>query len=414
MLLQVLGFGVLLLAVPPTLVLAAECLLALLPTPRAPWKGASRPRLAVLVPAHDEEALLPRALRSIRNELAPGDRVLVVAHDCRDATAALARAFGAEVIEPRTASTSTSRGKSDAVLAGLAHLALGTPPEIVVILDADSVLHRGSLAALTRAAGFHRGPVQAEYVFQAPRGARGDVSRFSILLKNVVRPRGLHRAGLVCLVTGSGLAFPLAALRGVPQGDGSIAEDTQLALDLARRGTRVRFVPEARVTSELPLATDSAHRQHRRWEHGHLDLLLRSPALLLEALARRNAALFTLALEVAVPPLSMLCGLLLLACACLAAAPPSAWARIGLGLSLGSLGALVLVLLTTTCNQLGLRAVLRTACGIPAYLLWKLPVLAAFALNRERSWTKTPRDPRTRSWNASTTAAHSTGGSRRT
>lgn len=415
-LLELAGCGALLLAAPPVAILVAECALACFPRPRARWRSARRPRLAVLVPAHDEEALLPRALRSLRDQLGPGDRVLVVAHDCRDATAAVARTLGAEVIEARTAAACVSRGKSDALLAGLAHLAASAPPEVVVILDADGVLGRGSLDALARAARFHGGPVQAEYLFRAPRGngARGAVARSSILLKNSVRPRGLERAGLGCLVTGSGLAFPLESLLGVPQGDGAIAEDTQLALDLARRGTCVRFVPEARVTSELPLAADPARRQQRRWEHGHLELCLRSPALLLEALAHRNAALATLALEVAVPPLSGLCALLLLASACLAAAPDDPRTSLALALAVGSLAALVLALAATVYRALGLRTALQTARALPAYLAWKLPVIAAFVVDRERSWTKTPRDPKRRRWSASTSAAPSTGGSQRT
>jgi len=409
----VVGLGALAVALPPAVVLALECAFAALPTPRAPWKHARRPRLAVLVPAHDEEALLPRALRSVRDQLAPGDRLLVVAHNCRDATASLARALGAEVIEPRD---SGSRGKSDAVLAGLAHLAAGAPPEIVVILDADGVLRRGSLDALARAAAFHGSPVQAEYVFRAPRGSggRAEVSRFSILLKNVVRARGLHRLGLGCLVTGSGFAFPLQALLGVPQGDGSIAEDTQLALDLARRRRPCRFVPEARVTSELPLLRTHAARQHRRWEHGHLDLVRRSPALLLESLARRNAALFTLAIEVAVPPLGVLCGALVLASACFAASPAAGLARAGLVLALGALAALIAVLGATAVRELGPRRALRIVRGLGAYVLWKLPVLADYAADRERSWTRTPRDLDARRPSASMTAAASTGGSRRT
>lgn len=413
---SLLGLGALLLAAPGTLVLTAECLLAFLPPRRRP-QPARRPLLAVLVPAHDEELLLPRALRSVRDQLASADRLLVVAHDCRDATAAVARALGAEVIEPRT-SGAVSRGKSDALLAGLAHLEAHDPPEIVAILDADSVMGRGSLDALARAVAFHGGAVQAEYVFRAARGsgARGELSRLSILIKNTVRPRGLHRIGLNCLLTGSGCAFPIAALRGVPQGDGALAEDTQLALDLARRGARVRLVPEARVTSELPLAKEHASQQHRRWEHGHLDLWLRSPALLFEALARRNAGLLVLALEVAVPPLSVLLGLLLLACTCLPAAPAESVAHVGLEASLASLGLLLFALSATACRELGLRGALRAVCGLPAYLRWKLPVLAAFVLDRERSWTRTPRDQETRRRGGATMAARrtaaSTGGSR--
>src|SRR6185503_15701708 len=181
--LEVLGLGALAAALPGSIVLVAECALALLPRTRARREHARRPRVTVLVPAHDEEELLPRALRFVRDQLVPGDRVLVVAHNCRDGTAEIARRSGAEVIEPRD---SGGRGKSDAVLAGLAYLANDGRTEVVVILDADGVLGRGSLDVLARAAVFHGGPVQAEYVFHAPRGsgARGDVSRLSILLKN--------------------------------------------------------------------------------------------------------------------------------------------------------------------------------------------------------------------------------------
>jgi cellulose synthase/poly-beta-1,6-N-acetylglucosamine synthase-like glycosyltransferase len=412
-LLTVLGLAVLAVALPPALVLTLECLLALLPPPRTRWKLAPRLPLAVLVPAHDEEALLPRALRSVRAQLAAGDRLLVVAHNCRDATAQLARELGAEVIEARDAG---ARGKSDAVLAGLAHLARGVRPDVVVILDADGVLSRGGLDALARAVAFHGAAVQAEYVFRTPRGSRGrgDVSRYSTVLKNVVRPRGLHRLGLGCFVTGSGCAFPLPALRGVPQGEGAIAEDTQLALDLARRGTRCRFVPEARVTSELPLLPDHAARQHRRWEHGHLDLCLRSPRLLLEALGQRNADLATLALEVSVPPISILVAALGLASACFATALPAGLAHLGLEVALGVLAALSLALGATAARALGPREASRALLGLPAYLRWKLPVLAAYAADRERSWTRTPRGLQARRARASMSAAPSTGGSRST
>jgi hypothetical protein len=214
-------------------------------------------------------------------------------------------------------------------------------------------------------------------------------------------------------VTGSGCAFPLPALRGVPQGEGAIAEDTQLALDLARRGTRCRFVPEARVTSELPLLPDHATRQHRRWEHGHLDLCLRSPRLLLEALVQRNADLATLALEVSVPPISVLVAALGLASACFVAAPASGLSLLGLELALGVLGALVVVLGATAARELGPLAVLRVLGGLPTYLNWKLPVLAAFPADRERSWIKTPRERDARRPRISMSAAPSTGGSPR-
>src|SRR5438105_1471528 len=82
-------------------VLTVEALAALLPRRRRPAAAACRPRCAVLVPAHDEEAGVGRTLEAVRAQLAPGDRVLVVADNCADRTAAVAAAAGADVAERR-------------------------------------------------------------------------------------------------------------------------------------------------------------------------------------------------------------------------------------------------------------------------------------------------------------------------
>src|SRR5436309_14477620 len=81
----------------PLAVLTAECLAALLPARPSP--DGPRPVCAVLVPAHDEEAGLPATLAALRPQLEPGDRLLVAADDCSDATAAVARTAAVEVRE---------------------------------------------------------------------------------------------------------------------------------------------------------------------------------------------------------------------------------------------------------------------------------------------------------------------------
>src|SRR5690242_16376925 len=83
----------------PLLVLTLEVLAALLP---ARSRTTSRPpglRCTILVPAHDEETGIAATLASIRSQLAPQDRLVVVADNCTDRTAAVAREAGAEVVE---------------------------------------------------------------------------------------------------------------------------------------------------------------------------------------------------------------------------------------------------------------------------------------------------------------------------
>src|ERR1700722_19945752 len=57
-----------------------------------------RPRTAVVIPAHNESGGLVATLQDIKQQLRPDDRLLVVADNCTDETAAVAAACGAEVV----------------------------------------------------------------------------------------------------------------------------------------------------------------------------------------------------------------------------------------------------------------------------------------------------------------------------
>src|SRR5262245_18672164 len=82
----------------PILIVAVECLVALVPAPAFPM-GRRTKRAAIIIPAHDEEGSIVPTLRSIGPQLLPGDRILVVADNCADRTAECAREAGASVVE---------------------------------------------------------------------------------------------------------------------------------------------------------------------------------------------------------------------------------------------------------------------------------------------------------------------------
>ena len=163
-------------------------------------------RCAVLIPAHNEELVITSAIHNVRDQLAPGDRILVVADNCTDQTAEVARAAGAEVAE-RT--DPDHRGKGFALDFGLSQLAPEQPP-VVVVVDADCELDPGALDALVRQAAATGRPAQGVYLIgtgQEP-DPRRRLSAFAVLLKNEIRPLGLDRLGLPCLLNGTGMAFP--------------------------------------------------------------------------------------------------------------------------------------------------------------------------------------------------------------
>ena len=275
-----------------------------------------RPRVAVLVPAHNESTGLLPTLADIKAQLLAGDRMLVVADNCTDDTAAVAAAAGAEVI---VRSDLNKIGKGYALEWGIRHLSTD-PPGVVVIIDADCRLADGSIDHLSATCALTSRPAQGLDLMQAPAQSaiNYQVAEFTWRVKNWVRPLGLSALGLPCQLMGTGMAFPWVVIRLAKLSSEQIVEDLKLGLDLAMAGSPPIFCPSAQVTSTFPTSAVAAERQRQRWEQGHVDMILaRAPRLIILAIVRRNLGLLALALDLAVPPLVLLglltTGVLLLA-----------------------------------------------------------------------------------------------------
>lgn len=402
----------------PVLVFCFECLAALLPgadraTHLSPSEPAATPRppVAVLIPAHNEELDLGATLASLQPQLHAGDRIVVVADNCNDRTADIGRERGAEVLERTDAQR---RGKGYALEFGVAHLARGgSPPPLVVVLDADCTMLPGAIDALARAAQSSGRPAQGLYLLDQPparSAAAGDlVSALAFLVKNHVRPRGLRRFNLPCPLTGSGMAFPLPLLAGSALGGGSIVEDMQLGLDLAIAGSPAAFCEPARILGRLPGDRHAVKTQRTRWEHGHLDTAIKQvPRLLWSGIRRGRLATVVLALDLCVPPLSLLAMLLMCATAIMLIPARLGHRAAGLELMLGQ-DVLLFVCLAAAWTRFGRRALpLGSMMSAPAYVLRKAPLYGSFVFRRQRTWVRTPRSavPATESrGNAATTTA---------
>ncbi|HVZ34487.1 MAG TPA: glycosyltransferase family 2 protein, partial [Polyangiaceae bacterium] len=255
------------------------------------------------MPAHNERAVIVGTLQNLRAELDDQTSLLVVADNCEDDTPALAESAGARVVRRVDP---TRRGKGYAIEFGLAELAKD-PPEIVVIVDADCRVEPGSIGILAERAQCTGRPVQAEYLILPPRlEPKTAVNAVAFLIKNRVRPLGLHRLGLPCQLTGSGMAFPWAVIRKAPAMGAYLVEDMLMGLELARLGSPPLFCPEARIRSELPTRDQAQRGQRRRWEHGHLaTLIAHGPRLVFEGITRADRDLLALGLDLLVPPLTL-------------------------------------------------------------------------------------------------------------
>jgi cellulose synthase/poly-beta-1,6-N-acetylglucosamine synthase-like glycosyltransferase len=380
-------------AAVPSAVFFWECVLGALyrPKPRPDGEGAARPRIAVLVPAHNESSGVTPTLQGLRAQLRDRDVLLVVADNCDDDTAAVAAASGARVVERHDPSR---RGKGYALIFGLEKLA-EDPPDVVVIVDADCQVSEGGIERIARQAHATDRPVQADYVLvpSAAPSARSVISALAFLIKNRVRPRGLDALGMPVLLTGTGMGFPWAVLRKAPPTEDHLVEDMVMGLELALLGHAPRLCPDAHVTSALPEGQKAASAQRKRWEHGHLaTLIAHGPKLMAAGLTRGRGELIALALDLMVPPLSLLVALLLAGSALCAAALLLGAATAPLAIFACSLFGIALAVLVGW-SAYGRRLVrARDLWSIPLYVLWKLPLYFGFFVKgKQRVWERTER-----------------------
>ena len=377
----------------PCAVFSLQCLLACIARPRTTPVVSQRPRLAVLMPAHDEAAIIEATLADLLPQLAEGDRLLVVADNCTDNTAELCRAAGAEVVERHD---KERRGKGYALGFGLDHL-VQDPPEVVVIVDADCMVRKGALDRLAAMAVAQQCPIQADYVLTLPESPSSVavISALAFIVKNRVRPLGMAVLGMPCPLTGTGMAFPWEVLRKAPPTEGHLVEDMVMGIELAMMGHPPQLCPDAQVVSALPSGQQAAQSQRRRWEHGHLATIREQVPRLVGTFTRTGQTpLLGMALDLIVPPLALLV-IMLIAHLCLGALAFLVFGAAGpLMSTLVALccvgGVVVLAWARFARSVLPLGALL----AIPFYVLWKIPLYVTYAIRgRHRNWERTDRVP---------------------
>ena len=373
----------------PVLVFVLQVLAAIfLAKPSASVKNSGiKPKLTILMPAHNESLVIAQTIQSIMPQLTHQDRLLVVADNCNDDTAAIARNLGATVIE-RT--NLHARGKGYALDYGLQHLK-ANPPQVVLIIDADCMVENDAIHKLASACMVYQRPIQALYLMesQPSPSLKARIAAFAWLVKNKVRPLGFKALGLPCQLMGTGMAFLWEDIIKVNMASGHIVEDMKLGVDFCRLNKAPLFLPEALVTSVFPPTVEATNTQRTRWEHGHLSVILtEAPSLFFEAIKTKNSQMLGLALDLIVPPL------VALMLSCIAILLVSFVFSIKLALVLSTI--LLLALVSAVLLAWGFfgRNIIsfKQLCYAPIYALVKIPLYIKFFLNRQVEWVRSKRD----------------------
>jgi 1,2-diacylglycerol 3-beta-glucosyltransferase len=358
------------------------------PSEAGTWR---RLRFAVLVPARDEEALIGATLASLRSLAYPDDRreIIVIADNCRDATASVAAKSGATVWRREDGA---SGGKGAAIAWALARLdACGPQVDAVVMVDADCAVSTNLLTVVEARIRGGADAVQVTYGVANPGASWLAGLRYaSLTLVNLVRPRGKAALGLSCGLFGTGMAFSRALLDRHPWTARSLVEDQEYHLEIVAAGERVVFAPEAWVRSPMPTSLRLARSQQLRWDAGRAELTRRyTPRLLRLGLRRRDAAQLHAAIEPLVPPQSVLFAANAAALA-LALPAPSGLRRVAFANAATQVAFVVGGLLLVGVPA----AVWRALALAPLLAVWRVALIARMWAGRApTSWVRTEREP---------------------
>ena len=240
-------------------------------------------KVAVVIPAHNEQSSLAGAVASLRAQTRPVDRVILVADNCTDDTAEMAVRLGCEVVVT-AGNTAKKAGALNQVLPGIL-AGLGADDGLLV-MDADSQLSpqfvETALAALAAEPGL--GAVGGVFYGQPGHGLIGQLQRneYARYAREISR-----RGAKAVVLTGTGSLFRVAALRRVAAGRGvclpglpgrvydtlALTEDNEMTLALKTLGYACLSPRQCRVTTEIMPDLPSLWRQRIRWQRGALENL---------------------------------------------------------------------------------------------------------------------------------------------
>jgi cellulose synthase/poly-beta-1,6-N-acetylglucosamine synthase-like glycosyltransferase len=355
-------------------------------------RSSRRLRFDVIVPAHDEAAGIEGVVAGLRklDWPAEGFRVLVVADNCTDSTAALARAAGAEVLERRDPSR---RGKGYALDFAFQISQARGWADAVVVIDADTGVSANLLEAFAGRIDDGAKAIQAHYGVLNPHASwRTRLMAIALASFHRVRSRARERLQLSCGLRGNGWCVTPRLLRQVPYRAFSLAEDIEYGIELGLAGHRVHYADEAQVAGVMVSGEAAARTQRQRWEKGRFQLIRSRILPLLKAAGDPDGKVcLDLALDLLVPPLSYVAvnvAVLIVLAGIALLWDSSAEIGLWLGLICG-LCLLLYVLRGWQLSGVGVRGLMDLA-RVPSFVLWK--VLLMLRARGSAEWVRTKRE----------------------
>jgi cellulose synthase/poly-beta-1,6-N-acetylglucosamine synthase-like glycosyltransferase len=349
-------------------------------------QATTQTTFAVLIPAHNEEAILGTLLASLSQLTYPKERykICVIADNCTDKTADLARQF--EDVQVYERFNPEKRGKGYALNWIWQQLADSQQVyDAYVVLDADSVAIPTFLQMMDKELQRGSKALQACNTVLNITTSPSTVLRWvALTLMNHVRPLGRTGLGCSATLTGNGMCLSYELLQRYPWQAFGIAEDYQYYLTLVQHGERISYVPEAIVRSQMPVTFEQMRTQDVRWEATPPQQSLWRIAWQLLGTALRSKSIVRLeaVAELLTPPLS----LLVTACLLIFASSLLLWSPLEILFGFLLAAGVTYYIATAFYFIRAPLTVYKALVHVPGFMLWKLWVI--FVLSRSRKHTK--------------------------
>lgn len=244
-------------------------------------------RFLIVIPAHNEEHGILNTVRSCLALDYPRQlfETLVLADNCADGTAEVARQGGATVVERHDLSRKSKGFALEDLFGQLRQSGRFETFDAMVVIDADTTADPRLLRLFASRMESGADWIQSLYMVSNPDDSwRTGLMAYAFCLINGTMLLGQSVLGLGAAFRGNGMCFSTRGLGKVPWSSHGLAEDEEFTCALRLAGESIVFEPAAAVRSAmLPSGGEAASSQRRRWEFGKKEARKKTRALLLRA-----------------------------------------------------------------------------------------------------------------------------------
>ncbi len=231
-------------------------------------------RFMAIIPAHNEESVIKNLIDSLKNQTYPRELldIYVIADNCTDKTAEIAKEAGAIVLE-RTDEVNKTKGHALKWFLNK-KIEEDAPYDAFCVFDADNIVDEDFIKNMNKKL------CQGEDVVQGYRDIKNPTDSwisagYAIFYWTMNRFYHLARynLGLSPLINGTGFMVKFDVIKPTGWDTKTLTEDIEFSLKRIIAGKKLGWATDAIVYDEQPVGFKQSWSQRSRWTVGHIQCI---------------------------------------------------------------------------------------------------------------------------------------------